>query len=312
LKGVQARARGIPGVIIVGRHEGEGLVPWYAESDVLVVPSRREVWGHVVHEGLAAGLHVIATEEVGAAGDLLSDGLGTIIPARDVPALREAMTRATLSGLERREDPPARRERAAGITASRFSSDVLVAITRAARRRRRISQPSVGTSRAYARRPDVRCSPSRTPAAAPQVWYQKRELLVQHLLWLPTFTARSGGSKFVSMARLDHGGRGADMPTVDSLFDHRLVSRSAAIQKCLAFSVRPAVAALRLASENRDFLEHPRTQQETPKSAVVMVTPERQSGGIKLKSCEAAVHPLPIALTSPGIEGTGLGDRNPA
>lgn len=38
----------------------------------------------------------------------------------------------------------------------------------------------------------------------------------------------------------------------------------------------------------------------------IFVTPERQWGGIKLKTCEAAMSGLPIVSTTPGMEGTGL------
>lgn len=50
--------------------------------------------------------------------------------------------------------------------------------------------------------------------------------------------------------------------------------------------------------ETRPFLD----------GAAVFVNPERQAGGLKLKSLEAAGHGLPIVSTPEGVEGTGLVD----
>ena len=49
---------------------------------MLVVPSLYEPWGLVAHEGLASGLPVIATDQVGAADDLIEPGLnGDVVAA---------------------------------------------------------------------------------------------------------------------------------------------------------------------------------------------------------------------------------------
>jgi glycosyltransferase involved in cell wall biosynthesis len=80
---------------LVRRREGEQLSEMYASADILVVPSVREVWGLVVNEGLAHGLFVIATDEVGSALDLVvEERNGTIVPADDDSALVSAMLRA--------------------------------------------------------------------------------------------------------------------------------------------------------------------------------------------------------------------------
>jgi glycosyltransferase involved in cell wall biosynthesis len=75
----------------VGRSDLQKL---YADSDVLVLPSRYEVWGLVINEALEHGLPVIATRAVGAVDDLVrSDVNGYVIGAGDVDELREAMSR---------------------------------------------------------------------------------------------------------------------------------------------------------------------------------------------------------------------------
>ena len=46
----------------------------YAIADVAVLLSRRETWGVVINEAMAAGLPIIATERVGATADLVEEG----------------------------------------------------------------------------------------------------------------------------------------------------------------------------------------------------------------------------------------------
>ena len=50
--------------------EPAALAELYAEAQTLVLASLEEVWGMVVNEALAAGLHVVLSERSGAVGDL--------------------------------------------------------------------------------------------------------------------------------------------------------------------------------------------------------------------------------------------------
>lgn len=79
---------------LVGRVEGQALAAQYLEADVLVIPSVREVWGLVVNEALAAGLYVVAADEVASAIDLLDDRSGLIIRADDPGKLVDALRSA--------------------------------------------------------------------------------------------------------------------------------------------------------------------------------------------------------------------------
>jgi glycosyltransferase involved in cell wall biosynthesis len=54
-------------VTFFGALEGTDLFRAYAAADTLVLPSVDEVWGMVVNESLAAGLHVVVSERVGSA-----------------------------------------------------------------------------------------------------------------------------------------------------------------------------------------------------------------------------------------------------
>ena len=90
---VEAAAARDPRVRLIGHVAGDELVRAYADADVLIVPSLYEAWGLVVHEGLAYGLPVIATDQVGAADDLIGPGRnGYVVAVGSAGELREAMS----------------------------------------------------------------------------------------------------------------------------------------------------------------------------------------------------------------------------
>lgn len=65
----------------------------FQDADVLVLPSAGEPWGLVVNEALGYALRVIASDQVGAAYDLLDDSNGEIYPTGNIPALTSALDR---------------------------------------------------------------------------------------------------------------------------------------------------------------------------------------------------------------------------
>jgi glycosyltransferase involved in cell wall biosynthesis len=76
----------------LGHLEGAALQDVYRQVDVLVLPSRYEVWGLVVNEAQAHGLPVVTTDQVGAAPDLIDAGVnGLVVPAGSAVALGRAM-----------------------------------------------------------------------------------------------------------------------------------------------------------------------------------------------------------------------------
>lgn len=80
---------------VLGFRQWADLPASYHEADVLIAPSRYDGWGLIVPEGLAAGLPVIATDQMGAALELIRPGTnGWIVPAGDLPALSQAMATA--------------------------------------------------------------------------------------------------------------------------------------------------------------------------------------------------------------------------
>jgi glycosyltransferase involved in cell wall biosynthesis len=92
-------AQGAEGVRALGFRSSRELIELYALAEACVVPSRAETWGVVVNEALACGCPVVATDAVGAAVDLVRDGVdGWVVPAGDVDALARALSEPQPSG----------------------------------------------------------------------------------------------------------------------------------------------------------------------------------------------------------------------
>jgi glycosyltransferase involved in cell wall biosynthesis len=80
-----------PQVNWAGFKEAEELPRYFAEANVFVLPSVHDGWGVVINQAVSAGMAVIASDAVGAAADLVSDGgNGVIFPNQN----REALTAA--------------------------------------------------------------------------------------------------------------------------------------------------------------------------------------------------------------------------
>ena len=99
----QLAADGVP-MIVVGAVTQSKLGPFYAMSDLVVVPSHVEGWGLVVNEALANGRRVAASSAVGAADDLLTADNGARFPPRDPAGLRQVLEDEVRKG--RSEVPP--------------------------------------------------------------------------------------------------------------------------------------------------------------------------------------------------------------
>jgi glycosyltransferase involved in cell wall biosynthesis len=105
LSAVEAAAAADPRIRVLGHRGGAALEDAYRDGHVLVVPSLYEPWGLVVHEGLAHGLPVIVTDQVGAGDDLIDSGTnGYVVTAGSAQALAEAMQAAAGWATERWEE----------------------------------------------------------------------------------------------------------------------------------------------------------------------------------------------------------------
>ena len=72
------------------------------ESSALVLPSRGEHFGIVVHEAAAAGLPLLVSETAGAVPGLVQDGYnGWAVPDGDVSAWTRSLTRMSGQSPER-------------------------------------------------------------------------------------------------------------------------------------------------------------------------------------------------------------------
>jgi glycosyltransferase involved in cell wall biosynthesis len=89
--GVEARTR------FLGFVNQSRLPSVYRASDVLVLPSGYEPFGVVVNEAMLCGCAVVASDAVGAAGDLLSES-GVVYPAGAVEVLGKAIEHLARDG----------------------------------------------------------------------------------------------------------------------------------------------------------------------------------------------------------------------
>ncbi len=106
-RGLLARYSDLDLDVRIGMSNAE-LVRVLHASDVLVLPSLAEGFGHVILEAMSCGLPVIATPNT-CAPDVLEDGVqGFIVPIRDSIALEERLT----WGLDNREQLVAMGQRA--------------------------------------------------------------------------------------------------------------------------------------------------------------------------------------------------------
>ena len=82
-------------VTFAGFQSWDALPRFYKQADLLCVPSRHDGWGLVVPEGLAAGLPVIGSNQMGAARELIHEGVnGWLVEGGNVQSLTTAMRNA--------------------------------------------------------------------------------------------------------------------------------------------------------------------------------------------------------------------------
>ncbi len=90
----QAVATGLNSIRFCGFRNQSELPRFFDLATVFVLPSRHEPWGLIVNEVMNAARTVIVSDDVGAAPDLIEDGVnGCIVPVGDVDALAAALDR---------------------------------------------------------------------------------------------------------------------------------------------------------------------------------------------------------------------------
>ena len=82
------KENGLSNVHFVGFRKKDALADYYKAADVLVLPTKSDVWGLVINEAMACGLPVVTTDKCVAGLELVRGGVnGYIVPVDD----REAM-----------------------------------------------------------------------------------------------------------------------------------------------------------------------------------------------------------------------------
>jgi glycosyltransferase involved in cell wall biosynthesis len=85
---LEGMAKGLDSVRFLGFRNQQELPLLYAMADLLVLPSVREPWGLVVNEAMAAGCAILASDRVGAARDLVREGVnGAVFRAGSISEL---------------------------------------------------------------------------------------------------------------------------------------------------------------------------------------------------------------------------------
>jgi glycosyltransferase involved in cell wall biosynthesis len=80
------------GIHLLGFRNQTELPACYAMADVLVLPSSSEPWGLVVNEAMCFGLPIIASDQVGAAVDLIQEGVnGFTYPVGNISILADCL-----------------------------------------------------------------------------------------------------------------------------------------------------------------------------------------------------------------------------
>jgi glycosyltransferase involved in cell wall biosynthesis len=83
-------------VVWTGFLDGDEPALAYHSAHVLLLPSDRDAWGLVVPEAMAAGLVVVASDAVGTAHDLVSDGhSGGTVPVGNLSELKRKILEVT-------------------------------------------------------------------------------------------------------------------------------------------------------------------------------------------------------------------------
>jgi len=92
-----------PAVYFPGFRQIEELPRFYAHAGAFIHPALEEPWGLVINEAMASGLPVLSGNNVGAAAELICEGVnGWTFDATDVNAMAEAMARVAVLSEEER------------------------------------------------------------------------------------------------------------------------------------------------------------------------------------------------------------------
>jgi glycosyltransferase involved in cell wall biosynthesis len=91
-------------VFFAGHQNQEELAKLYATSNTLILASTNEVWGLVVNESLASGLHVVVSDKCGVS-DFIKEMKGVYISSSDQESIQKALSKSAQEWSGYVEDP---------------------------------------------------------------------------------------------------------------------------------------------------------------------------------------------------------------
>lgn len=90
----QVAEASIPEVVFAGFQQFDQLIAYYAFAGAFIHPALQEQWGLVVNEAMACGLPIGVSKTVGAAYDLVEDGVnGFKFDPNEMSSIEGALTR---------------------------------------------------------------------------------------------------------------------------------------------------------------------------------------------------------------------------
>ncbi len=130
----QVERERIPEVSFPGFQQLDALLGYYAGAGAFVHPARQEQWGLVVNEAMACGLPVLVSRTVGAAYDLVQDGVnGFRFDPEDTGGLAALLTKVAAPDFPREQFGAASRRIIAEWTPEEFGRNFWRAAAVAAR-----------------------------------------------------------------------------------------------------------------------------------------------------------------------------------
>ena len=127
-------SRGLKEVVFTGNIKYRDLPDYYALADMLVLPSREEVWGLVVNEAMACGTPILCSSNAGCSRDLVKDSVnGFVFQPGDVNTLAQRIEElASDAELRGSFGSSSQQIIAGGFTIKHLADGVEQAITRVA------------------------------------------------------------------------------------------------------------------------------------------------------------------------------------
>lgn len=94
------KERDLTNVHFVGFKKKEELADYYRAADLMVLPTKSDVWGLVINEAMAYGLPIVTTDRCVAGLELVEDGVnGYLVPVDDQKALTEKINAVLASDM---------------------------------------------------------------------------------------------------------------------------------------------------------------------------------------------------------------------